>query len=299
MYKKLILGAISLLYANNCTATRLKNIDVDHSEMQGNRPSMEDALVALPFGKLATGLAFFGLYDGHGGALAAKAAAEGFNTRYGTLLKPIHQRLLQTISAGRYRFIDAFLSFDAEFRESGDDSGTTAVAALVDTERYHNKDVLYIGWVGDSRAILVNNSGKVVYETRDHKIDEPSEAARLKNVGAVISRQGIPRIAGLAIPRALGDRSVKNQARWQAYGDEVIIAEPDVERIDLTPEHQFLILACDGVWDVMSSQVAATLVHSELQKGMTLHAAAQRVRDMAYNRGSNDNISVMVVRFNW
>jgi protein phosphatase 2C family protein 2/3 len=266
---------------------------------------MEDAHVALPKGQLAPGLAFFGLFDGHGGELAAKTAAEGKQCGtflHGKVIEPIHKRLLQARSTGRYRFIDAFTSFDKDFRENGDNSGSTAVVALIDTERYSNTDVLYIGWVGDSRAVLVDNAGNVVYETKDHKIDDPSEAARLKEAGAVIQFWGahrIPRIAGLAIPRALGDRSVKALASYEAHGNDVITAVPDVERINLSPEHQFMILACDGVWDVMESQDAATIVHEALRNGLTLEAAAQRVRDEAYKRGSTDNISVMVVQFNW
>lgn len=305
MKNKVAIIAVSLLFAGSSVAQtpRLKGVDFAHSEMQGRRPSMEDAIVALPFGTYATGLAFFGLYDGHGGALAAKTAAEGKQcgmiTHGFKVIDPIHKRLLKTKSTGRYRFIDAFTSFDKDFRENGDNSGTTAVVALIDSERYPNADVLYIGWVGDSRAVVVDNAGNVLYETKDHKIDEPSEAARLKEVGAVIGFYGIPRIAGLAIPRALGDRLVKEIASEQAHGNDVITAVPDVERIDLTPKHQFMILACDGVWDVMESQDAATIVHEALRNGLTLEAAAQRVRDEAYNRGSTDNISVMVIKFNW
>ncbi len=68
--------------------------------------------------------------------------------------------------------------------------------------------------------------------------------------------------------------------------------EPFSAALPLSPEDSFVIIACDGVWDVLSDQEAVDIVRKEITKGPFW--AAQRLRDTAYLLGSDDNISVIV-----
>ena len=99
------------------------------------------------------------------------------------------------------------------------------------------------------------------------------------------------------------------------------IVDPDIKAdIELTKKHGFLILACDGVWDVLSNEDAVKIVDTALAKNKTsivhdpknvsekgeedgndvgVRYAARSLRDAAYKKGSKDNISVIVVKFAW
>lgn len=95
------------------------------------------------------------------------------------------------------------------------------------------------------------------------------------------------RVCGkLAVSRALGDLEL------QKCG---LTPEPDIEIVDITDPPEFLILACDGVWDMCSDEAACNIVALEIDKDPI--AAAVRLRDMAYLFGSADNISVILIKF--
>ena len=99
------------------------------------------------------------------------------------------------------------------------------------------------------------------------------------------SRGGIDRVDGfLAVSRALGDIGLAPH----------VSCEPFVSCTKLTSTDDFLILACDGIWDVMSDDDAASIV-SESVSDANVAAACERLRDTALERGSRDNISVMVI----
>ncbi|PON86180.1 Protein phosphatase [Trema orientale] len=138
-------------------------------------------------------------------------------------------------------------------------SGTTAVVAIREGED------LIMANLGDSRAILgtsTENGIKAVQLTTDLKPGLPSEADRIRSCnGRVLALKNEPHIQrvwlphedapGLAMSRAFGDFLLKD------YG---IIAVPDVSYRRLTPKDQFIVLATDGVWDVLSNDEVASIV---------------------------------------
>jgi len=85
----------------------------------------------------------------------------------------------------------------------------------------------------------------------------------------------------LAISRALGDHIFK----------PYVTSEPEVKVIDITPQNKFLVIACDGLWDVLEDQETLDIIVDEQDPSQ----AAIKLRDTAYNRGSGDNISVVVI----
>ncbi|KAK8022418.1 protein phosphatase 2C isoform beta [Apiospora rasikravindrae] len=141
--------------------------------------------------------------------------------------------------------------------------------------------VLYTANVGDARIILCRN-GKALRLSYDHKGSDENEGKRIANAGGLILNNRVNGV--LAVTRALGDTYMKDLVTGHPYTTETVIqAEMD----------EFVIIACDGLWDVCSDQEAVDLVR-ELPDPS---AAAKQLVDHALARFSTDNLSCMVVRF--
>jgi protein phosphatase 1G len=125
-------------------------------------------------------------------------------------------------------------------------AGCTAVVALL------RQNQLYVANAGDSRAVLSRN-GNALALSQDHKPGHVEERERIVKAGGFLSEiGGITRVNGnLNLSRAIGDLRYKNNAELHPAA-QIITAEPDIEHISLQSEDRFLILACDGIWDVMS-----------------------------------------------
>lgn len=178
----------------------------------------------------------------------------------------------------------AFLETNERMKNDQISGGTTALVALF------MKDKCYIANAGDSRAVL-HKDNQVLRLSTDHKPDLPSEEERIVKAGGVVTKiagkQGkiISRVNGmLSVSRALGDFFL------QPY----VSPEPDVQQFDLNGNNNdlLLVLACDGLWDTISDEEAAKIANTEEH----VEQSAIKLRDASYNRGSTDNISVIVIR---
>jgi len=284
------------------------------SERQGRRPTMEDAYLAQPdmrsvlkknssafhrhdklLQEADAHYVLFGIFDGHNGFQAAHFAAQKLPYIYALLSAQDVVQLMQAT----FKTIHEHIIRQME-------AGTTAVVALL------RRSKLYLAWAGDARAVLESN-GAVSYATRDHKPNDPTERAAIeKRGGRVMNVNGVWRVDGnLAIARALGDRTIAKH----------ITAIPDVHVIQLDSTNSFLILACDGIWDVLSSQEAVDIVRNALKLYKTTAItpikrqlrgekitedgdqqairAARALIDAAYQKGSGDNLSAMILLFDW
>lgn len=155
-------------------------------------------------------------------------------------------------------FKQSYLATDGQLRRQNIlRSGTTSVTCVVRKELNSNKRMLFTANVGDSRAILVRNNDAIRL-TIDHKASLPEEAKRIQDAGGFIGRN--KRVNGvLAISRALGDHMLKENTA-------VVSAEPYCVDTELTDADSYVILACDGVWDVMTDQYAVTFVLEQINK---------------------------------
>lgn len=92
--------------------------------------------------------------------------------------------------------------------------------------------------------------------SEDHKPAQESEKARITAAGGFVSDiGGVPRVNGnLNLSRAIGDLKYKTNSALPVEA-QIITAHPDVRVFELGKEDRFFILACDGVWDVMTNQV--------------------------------------------
>lgn len=256
------------------------------AESQGRRPSMEDAhCIHVPFLPGNQNSALFAIFDGHGGQKIAQYCADNI----GQTLKNITGSIESKLNKGLVQLDKnlAIISFGANVQSSG----TCAILAL-----FEGKD-LYIANIGDSRAVLSKN-GRAISLSTDHKPDRADEKARIENLGGHVSIIGVPRVMGiLAVSRAIGDHALRK------YG---VISEPEILQISIKPEHQFLILACDGIYEAkMSCQDAINVVKRSIDTNKKIYKdnseiakiAAQDLIKAAYNNGSGDNLSAIVVVF--
>jgi len=141
----------------------------------------------------------------------------------------------------------------------GMDSGTTCILTLYKRE---TKELL-VGNIGDSRAVLCR-AGLAVDLSEDHKPEDEVELTRIKKAGGYLTGDGRVK-GGLNLSRAFGDHVYKDNSSIPLK-EQMITAYPDVKYMKVTDEDEFLILACDGIWNVMSSQDAVDFVRDRLEK---------------------------------
>lgn len=293
----------------------------------GRRREMEDTAIIVPsFMRIPcsdsntpnefSDLHFFAVYDGHGGAQASNFCAGRFHH---ALAEELASSLLiegvEDDAEWKKVMASCFLKVDQEVGgvcpngtcdEAADNSvtccvgavapenvGTTAVVAIFSPSK------IVIANCGDSRAVL-SRGGVAIPLTKDHKPERDDETSRIEAAGGRVIYWDGYRVSGiLALSRALGDRYLK----------QYVISEPDVLCLPRTDDDECLILASDGLWDVISNETACDVArrclasarkrseHRRLQAGEDTASAAVAALlvKLAYGRGSKDNISVIVI----
>lgn len=257
------------------------------ASMQGWRCEMEDkhtvrtglaATAAADSAAAAADFAdwsFFAVFDGHAGEqsaayssvhlLDAIIATEAFQQR----------RIVEGIRTGFLTMDDALRESFASAHATMDNSGSTAIAAFVTPLH------VYLANCGDSRAVLCRN-GAPEFSTQDHKPVLPAERERIVNAGGSVI---IQRVNGsLAVSRALGDFEYKNVAD-KGQCEQLVSPEPEVFCVDRdTAGDQFLVLACDGIWDVMSNEEVCTYVAGRLRVTSDLRSITDSVIDTCFHK---------------
>jgi protein phosphatase 1G len=277
--------------------------------MQGWRNSMEDAhLTNLSIDDRTS---CFGVFDGHGGKEVALFASKHFATelalnskfqggRAGPALKEAFMRM-DTLMRSKMAFEELFClarglrsvsEVDAEvFGSYQCKAGCTAVVALI------LGNELFVANAGDSRCVLARG-GSAIDMSTDHKTTLPGEAERIRRAGGTIYEG---RVNGtLNLTRALGDFEFKNHPRLSPQ-EQMITADPEVQSCFLTCEDDFLVLACDGIWDVLTSQELVDFIYMRLTR-QSLDSICEQLCDRclarditeANGRGS-DNMTVVLV----
>uniref|UniRef100_A0A2I3RJQ6 protein-serine/threonine phosphatase n=2 Tax=Homininae TaxID=207598 RepID=A0A2I3RJQ6_PANTR len=141
--------------------------------------------------------------------------------------------------------------------EPGSDSGTTAVVALIRGKQ------LIVANAGDSRCV-VSEAGKALDMSYDHKPEDEVELARIKNAGGKVTMDGRVN-GGLNLSRAIGDHFYKRNKNLPPE-EQMISALPDIKVLTLTDDHEFMVIACDGIWNVMSSQEVVDFIQSKISQ---------------------------------
>jgi len=204
----------------------------------------------------------------------------------------------------------AYLRTDKEFitPKTAPQSGSTGATVILMGRR------LFAANVGDSRVVLCRGGGQCVELTSDHKPSRPDEAARVRAAGGFILHKRV--MGELAITRAFGDKSFKMgiKAMLEEEAEELaggmsenhqakdltaplVSAEPEIASMVLSNNDEFLLLACDGLFDVFRSQDAIALARQELIAHRGEPAEVARIlSDQAIRvRRSRDNVSILII----
>nr|GMD08467.1 probable protein phosphatase 2C 27 [Ipomoea batatas] len=223
--------------------------------------------------------AFYGVFDGHGGTDAASFVRNN-------ILKFIIEDSCFPICLEK-AMKNAFLKADYAFVDDSSvdtSSGTTALTALLCERK------LVIANAGDCRAVL-GKRGRAIELSKDHKPDSKSERHRIEKLGGAIYNGYLN--GQLSVARALGDWHMK-APKGSACP---LSAEPELQEIMLTDDDEFLIMGCDGLWDVMSSQCAVTMARKELMMHNDPGRCSRELVREALKRNTCDNLTVIVVCF--
>ncbi|GLT85198.1 hypothetical protein SLE2022_033940 [Rubroshorea leprosula] len=244
-----------------------------YASSPGKRSSMEDFYETRIDGVDGEIVGLFGVFDGHGGARAAEYVKQNL---FSNLIR--HPKF---ISDTKSAIADAYNHTDSEFLKSENtqnrDAGSTASTAILVGDR------LLVANVGDSRAVICRG-GNAIAVSRDHKPDQSDERQRIENAGGFVMWAGTWRVGGvLAVSRAFGDRLLK----------QYVVADPEIQEEKIDSSLEFLILASDGLWDVVTNEEAVAMIKAMEDP----EEAARRLMQEAYQRGSADNITTVVVRF--
>jgi len=300
------------------------------SQAKGMRPYMEDRHITeeplIPRGSSGapipdnTPRSFAAVYDGHNGTLAADhavdrlhfilAAEPAFRTCTGDGPPAALHREDERITAA---LVHAFEATDKEIltrcRTENGRGGATGVVIL------RIGEMLYAAHCGDSRAVLCR-SGEPLVLTEDHKPNLPRERKRLEDLGGrvdfarcwrvIVDPGGGRPASGLAVSRSFGDPDFKDPLH-------LVTATPDVMSERLTEEDSFVILASDGLWDVMTDKRACEIVKAKVLTAMAnasgggekvpssylAMVAAQGLVQSALNAGTMDNVTAVVGLLKW
>ncbi|EHK25527.1 protein phosphatase PTC2 [Trichoderma virens Gv29-8] len=268
------------------------------SAMQGWRISMEDAHTAElnltpPDNDTKTHpdrLSFFGVFDGHGGDKVALFAGEH-----------IHKIVFKQDSfrSGDYAqgLKDGFLATDRAIlndpKYEEEVSGCTACVSLIAGNK------LYVANAGDSRGVL-GIKGRAKPLSNDHKPQLETEKNRITAAGGFVD---FGRVNGnLALSRAIGDFEFKKSAELSPE-NQIVTAYPDVEEHDLTEEDEFLVIACDGIWDCQSSQAVVEFVRRGIAAKQDLDKICENMMDNCLASNSEtggvgcDNMTMVIIGF--
>lgn len=263
----------------------------------GPRRSMEDEHICIDdlskhLGTMFEGAkpsAFYGVFDGHGGAEAAIFIRNNllkFVTEDADFPR-IQKKDADFQSAAEKVLRNAFLVADLALADDSDvDSscGTTVLTALIVGRS------LVVANAGDCRAVLCRR-GKAVEMSRDHKPDCLSERLRIESLGGFVDDGYVN--GYLSVARALGDWDMK----LPKGSSSPLSAEPEFRLADLTEEDEFLIIGCDGIWDVMSSDCAVSIARRELRRHNDPQQCSEELVLEALRRKTLDNLTVVVVCF--
>lgn len=192
--------------------------------------------------------------------------------------------------------------------------GSTAVVALVDcgkeTPLSGRPRRITVANCGDSRAVLCR-SGRAWALSEDHKPELEREKERIEKADGKVERpSGQPRGCyrvdgwGLNLSRALGDFHYKANTRLPVE-EQKVIAVPEIQSLHLCDEDEFVVLACDGVFELHTSQEVINIVRNELRNGADPRKAAETLVSKSvspdlqktFARGS-DNCSAIVLCLN-
>lgn len=259
---------------------------------------MEDAHIFQ--GEFDTNSALFAVFDGHGGAEVAKYCEKYFGK---------HFKATKEYQEGNYEeaLKKTFLKMDEllvtpegvkELRKLKDkDDGESCAGCTANLVFIKDKTV-YIANAGDSRSILYKG-GKVIKLSEDHKPDMEVERSRITAAGGFIIDGRVN--GNLNLSRAIGDLEYKKNEKLRPH-EQLISAFPDVKKITLEKEDQFIVMGCDGVWEILTDEEICKFIKDRMATEKTLSKICEELLDKCLAPDTTqgvgcDNMSAVIIAF--
>jgi len=261
--------------------------------------TMEDAHTTVPNVPGLDSCSFFGVYDGHCGHTIAKYSSENLLNeflKHSDLAEVVNSdnndkvdpAVLSKVMEEGFVILDDYMRTIPPWKNGEDQSGTTAVCAFI------TKTDIICANCGDSRAIF-SRSGDLKLVTRDHKPYNDDERRRIEKAGGSVMMQRVN--GSLAVSRALGDYEYKSTQNMPSI-EQQVSPQPEIFNCERDYDNdEFLVIACDGIWDVMSNQQVLEFVHKELTIREDRGQICDNLIEECFQRGSRDNMSVVLVTF--
>ena len=250
---------------------------VSEAGLRGSRETMEDAHIHCQLPSHSN-IHFFGVFDGHGGTNTPQYVKQNLHLEFDRCLGKESSNALALV--GGAAFTTACILTDENYLRAypRDASGSTAVCAAIDLEMGH----LLCANIGDAQAVL-SRAGTCVSLSQLHKPSVKEEKDRIDRTGHSVLRSRID--GALAVSRSFGDRFFKH-TRTQGDADRekgqgllpdrvtlhpssppaerACCAIPHIQMLTLSPLDEFVVLGCDGLFDVMSDQGVVDFVRGRL-----------------------------------
>lgn len=255
---------------------------------------------------------YFGAFDGHGGSIVAEHAQKQLHKN---ILAQFRQRSVQPSSRDeklKLAVREAFAQTDKEIlgvseRKKIESQGSTALVALLHgNPKLGTALRLVLAHVGDSRAVLCR-AGQAVALSEDHSPDRLDERKRVERAGGLVLQvRGSWRIAAPAHPQGMSKASRREYSglgMTRSLGDaffkqptQLSTPEPECKVVPLTEKDLFLVLGTDGIYTHLSNQEVVDLA---LKHTDDPEEAAKTIVRTAFQKGSDDNLTAMVIQFGW
>jgi len=230
---------------------------------------------------------YYGVYDGHGGKFVSTYLAENLPQFFmdPRIEYPLQKNYVNKI----YGLFTKMMK--EKYLEKATQIGSTCLVVV----HYKENECEYLNILntGDSRCVLCRNNLEVSL-TKDHKPNWPEENQRIKALGGQIKFDGFDwRIRDLSVSRAFGDFDA----------EPYVVNTPDIYKYKLSVLDKFMVVACDGLWDILSNQDVVNFVLDNCydmttNKRLSKHVdIAKKLADHAIAKGSTDNVTVIVIFF--
>jgi protein phosphatase 2C family protein 2/3 len=278
---------------------------------KGTRPMMEDmSLIKDDIGvSYKINVSFYAVYDGHGGT---DCVAHIHNYLISTLRNIILKGQPFDEQTNFYRYIHDTLAkaadetdsmFYREYNQYSLTTGSTAVVVIIAGDR------IICANIGDARAVL-SRSGEAINLSKDHKPDTPEEEQRIKSAGGFVTMKKVCGI--LATSRSFGDFNFKKASNSDNFkpsmkgdGKDIVSVIPEVREIQINYlDDEFIVVACDGLFDVFTSQQCVDYIRDKLAENQIMEQDPQKVaKELVFEAINNatsrkkhsDNVSVIII----
>lgn len=253
------------------------------TSVKGRRETNEDRhniILNINGEKLDTNpINLFGIYDGHGGAWVSSYLEKNIPNYY------LDKKFKPPFSPQYHEKVFEIIQNQLIKNSSG--KGYTNGSTCLLNIMYKYEDAIHMNIVnlGDSRLAIVYKNGTSIAVSKDHKPDATTEKERIEKMGGDIYKdsESVFRIGDLSLSRAFGD------------GDNspYISQKPDVYYKKITTQTKYIVMACDGLWDIFDSNQIGKVLFKIASTGS--ENLAVDLANLAIKKGSTDNVSIIII----